>query len=77
MTQVMSLYGCLMDHLIRFWVKYLSKGETCCVYDDQDVVSEKEQGGRCNGLLRKNQSSMLHVPGTKEFGLNLCHETRG
>jgi len=51
-------------------------GETCCVYDDQDVVSEKEQGGRCNELVRKNQSSMLHVPGTKEFGWNLCHENK-
>ena len=41
-------------------------GKTCCVYDDQDMVSEKEQGGRCNELVRKNQSSMLHVLGTKK-----------
>ena len=25
-TQVMSLYGCWMDHLIRFWVKSLPGG---------------------------------------------------
>ena len=25
-TQDMSLYGCLMDHLIRFWIKSLSSG---------------------------------------------------
>ena len=39
-------------------------GETC-IYDDQYVVSEKEQGGRCNKLVRENQSSMLHVPNAK------------
>ncbi|KAF3530302.1 hypothetical protein DY000_02040216 [Brassica cretica] len=31
-------------------------GETC-IYDDQDVISEKEQGGRCNEMVRKNQST--------------------
>ena len=39
-------------------------GETC-IYDDQDVISEKEQGGRCNELVRKNQTSMLYVPDAK------------
>ena len=35
-------------------------GETC-VDGDQDVISEEGQGGRCNELVRKNQSSMLYV----------------
>ena len=49
-------------------------GETR-IYDDRDVISEKEQGERCNELVRKNQSSMLHVPDAKSsIGTN-CLET--
>ena len=50
-------------------------GETC-IYDDQDVISEKEQGGRCNEMVRKNQSSMLHVPDAKSSIGIFCFETR-
>ena len=46
-----------------------------CIYDDQDVISEKEQGGRCNELVRKNQSSMLHVPDAKSSIGTYCLET--
>ena len=39
-------------------------GETC-IYDDQDVINEKEHRGRCNELVKKNQSSMLQVSDAK------------
>ena len=54
-TQVMSLYRRLMDHLIRFWVKSLSSGGLnlyqvgqTCIYDDQDVISAASLDSRTN-----------------------------
>ena len=31
------------------------------------MISEKEEGGRCNELVWKNQTSMLHVPDAKSL----------
>ncbi|KAF3499010.1 hypothetical protein F2Q69_00042922 [Brassica cretica] len=40
-----------------------------------EVANEKEQGERCNKLVRKNQSSMLHVPDAKSLIGTNCLET--
>ena len=45
------------------------------IYDDQDVISEKEQAGKCNELVRKNRSSMLHVSDAKSSVGTFCLET--
>ena len=49
-------------------------GETC-IYDDQGVINEKEHRGKCNELVRKNQSSMLHVPNAKNSVGIFCLQT--
>ena len=50
-------------------------GETC-VDGDQDVISEEGQGGRCNELVKKNQSSMLYVLDAKNSVGIICLQTR-